>query len=31
MYRVAMGHDPLPRERMVADAVGVACGLGRCP
>jgi hypothetical protein len=31
MYRVAMGHDPLPSERMVADAVGMACGLGRCP
>ncbi|NBU41970.1 MAG: hypothetical protein EBS51_14460 [Planctomycetia bacterium] len=31
MYRVAMGHDPLPSPRMVADAVGVACGLGACP
>jgi len=31
MYRVAMGHDPLPSPRMVADAVGVDCGLGACP
>jgi hypothetical protein len=31
MYRVAMGHDPLPSPRMVADAVGAACGLGACP
>jgi hypothetical protein len=31
MYRVAMRHDPLPSERMIADAVGVACGLGRMP
>ncbi len=31
MYRVAMGHDPLPSPRMVADAVGMAVGLGACP
>jgi len=31
LYRATMGHAPLPSERMVADAVGVACGLGRCP
>jgi hypothetical protein len=31
MYRAAMGHDPLPSERMVAEAVGIACGLGPMP
>lgn len=31
LYRDVMGHGPLPSERMVADAVGVACGLGRMP
>lgn len=30
-YRAVTGHDPLPSERMVAEAVGVACGLGRMP
>jgi hypothetical protein len=31
LYRAAMGHDPLPSERMVADAVGTAVGLGPMP
>jgi hypothetical protein len=31
MYRAAMGHDPLPSPRMVADAVGIAAGIGACP
>lgn len=31
MYRVAMRHDPLPSPRMVAEAVGAACGLGPTP
>jgi len=31
MYRAAMGHAPLPSERMVAEAVGIACGLGPMP
>jgi hypothetical protein len=31
LYRAAMGHDPLPSERMVADAVGMAVGIGACP
>jgi len=31
LYRDVMGHAPLPSERMVAEAVGVACGLGRMP
>jgi hypothetical protein len=30
-FRDVMGHAPLPSERMVAEAVGVACGLGRMP
>lgn len=30
-FREIMGHAPLPSERMVAEAVGVACGLGRMP
>jgi hypothetical protein len=30
-YRFAMGHGPLPSERMVAEAVGIACGLGPMP
>jgi hypothetical protein len=30
-YCAVMGHDPLPTERMVAEAVGVACGLGAMP
>jgi hypothetical protein len=30
-YRAVMRHDPLPSPRMVAEAVGVACGLGRMP
>ena len=31
LYRDVMGHGPLPSERRVAEAVGVACGLGRMP
>ncbi|HBB75932.1 MAG TPA: hypothetical protein DC048_15980 [Planctomycetaceae bacterium] len=31
LYRLAMRHDPLPSPRMVAEAVGVACGLGPMP
>lgn len=31
LYRQVMRHDPLPSHRMVADAVGVACGLGPMP
>ncbi len=31
LYRAAMRHDPLPSERMVAEAVGIACGLGPMP
>jgi len=31
LYRIAMRHDPLPSERMVAEAVGIACGLGPMP
>lgn len=31
LYRLAMRHDPLPSERMVAEAVGIACGLGPMP
>jgi hypothetical protein len=30
-YREVMGHAPLPSERMVAEAVGIACGLGPMP
>lgn len=30
-YRAVMGHQPLPSERMVAEAVGIACGLGPMP
>jgi len=30
-YREVMGHAPLPTERMVTEAVGVACGLGPMP
>lgn len=30
-YRAVMGHAPLPSERMVAEAVGIACGLGPMP
>lgn len=31
LYRLAMRHDPLPSPRMVAEAVGIACGLGPMP
>lgn len=31
MYRVAMGHAPLPSPRMVAEAVGIAAGIGPMP
>lgn len=31
LYREVTGHEPLPTERMVAEAVGVACGLGPMP
>lgn len=31
LYRIAMRHDPLPSERMVAEAVGIAAGLGPMP
>lgn len=31
LYRAVMGHAALPSERMVAEAVGVACGLGAMP
>jgi hypothetical protein len=31
LYRIAMRHDPLPSERMVSEAVGIACGLGPLP
>lgn len=31
LYRLAMRHDPMPSPRMVAEAVGVACGLGPMP
>jgi hypothetical protein len=31
LYRLAMRHAPLPSERMVAEAVGIACGLGPMP
>ena len=31
LYRIAMRHDPLPSPRMVAEAVGAACGLGPMP
>jgi len=30
-YREVTGHDPLPSHRMVADAVGMAVGLGPMP
>lgn len=30
-YRAVMRHDPLPSPRAVAEAVAVACGLGREP
>ena len=30
-YRAVMHHDPLPSPRAVAEAVGIACGLGREP
>lgn len=30
-YTAVMGHAPLPGERMVAEAVGIACGLGPEP
>ena len=30
-YRAVMGHAPLPSERMVTEAVGIACGLGPMP
>jgi hypothetical protein len=30
-YREVMRHDPLPSPRAVAEAVAVACGLGREP
>lgn len=31
MFAAVAGHDPLPSERMVAEAVGLACGLGAMP
>jgi hypothetical protein len=31
LYRIAMRHDPLPSPRMVAESVGIACGLGPMP
>lgn len=31
LYRLAMRHDPLPSPRMVAEAVGIAAGLGPMP
>jgi len=31
LYRLAMRHAPLPSERMVTEAVGLACGLGPMP
>lgn len=31
MYRDVMGHDPLPSPAAVANAVGMALGLGPCP
>lgn len=30
-YRAVMGHAPLPSERQVTEAVGLACGLGAMP
>ena len=30
-YTAVTGHAPLPSERMVAEAVGIACGLGPMP
>ena len=30
-YCAVMGHMPLPSERQVAEAVGIACGLGPMP
>lgn len=30
-YRAVMGHAPLPSERMVTEAVGIACGIGPMP
>jgi hypothetical protein len=30
-YRAVMGHDPLPSPRAVAEAVGIAVGLGPMP
>lgn len=31
LYREVTGHAPLPTEAMIAEAVGVACGLGPMP
>ena len=31
LYRQVMRHAPLPSERMVTEAVGIACGLGPMP
>lgn len=31
MFAAVAGHAPLPSERMVAEAVGLACGLGPMP